>query len=89
MQVRKTKNFIKNFTKRVLPNKALEIKFHERLTLFILDRSNPVLKDHKLSGRSEGLSAFSITGDVRVIYFLESEQSAVFVDIGSHNQVYN
>lgn len=32
--------------------------------------------------------AFSVTGDIRVIYRMLSEDEAELFDIGSHNQVY-
>ncbi len=85
MEVQKSKNFIKHFNKRVLAGSPLEKKFQERLALFLGQRSTPILRDHKLSGN---LRAFWITGDVRVIYYLESADIAVFVDIGTHPQVY-
>ncbi|MDO8609629.1 MAG: type II toxin-antitoxin system mRNA interferase toxin, RelE/StbE family [bacterium] len=48
---------------------------------------NPLLKDHKLIGSLNGLRAFSITGDVRVVYRIEGDILELY-DIGSHNQVY-
>jgi mRNA-degrading endonuclease YafQ of YafQ-DinJ toxin-antitoxin module len=88
MQLKKSSSFAKHFKKRILPSSVLEAKFQERLALFLTDRSNPVLRDHKLIGKQGNLRAFSVTGDVRVIYILVSDDLALFVDIGSHNQVY-
>jgi len=36
----------------------------------------------------KGFYAFSITGDIRVIYQKISDEEIILVDIGSHNQVY-
>ena len=85
MQVTKTNKFDKNFRKRILGQASLEKKFQERVAMFIPDRKDPVLKDHKLSG---DFRAFWITGDIRVIYILLPDNLALFIDIGSHNQVY-
>ena len=45
------------------------------------------LYDHALTGKLAGKRAFSIAGDIRVIY-VELEDAIVFLDVGSHNQVY-
>jgi addiction module RelE/StbE family toxin len=45
------------------------------------------LNDHPLTGKLKGLRAFSVGGDVRVVY-QEAENYYLFLDIGSHNQVY-
>jgi len=82
-----TKEFKKNYQKRILPFKNLDKKFAERRNLFIQNSSNLVLKDHPLTGKLKGYRAFSITGDVRVIYYIKNN-IAYFIDIGTHNQVY-
>lgn len=89
MEIKKSSSFDKSYKKRVLGNASLEKKFRERSVLFLVDRSNPILKDHKLTGKKIGLRAFSVTGDIRVIYIPISIDLVLFVDIGSHNQVYS
>ena len=79
--------FKKNYKKRIFPNKNLDKKFEERLNLFIGNPRNPELKDHKLAGSLKGLRAFSVTGDVRVVYRINKDVMELY-DIGSHNQVY-
>ncbi|MEI7579014.1 MAG: type II toxin-antitoxin system YafQ family toxin [bacterium] len=59
-----------------------------RINLFLADRSNPILRDHSLQGRFKNFRAFSITGDVRIIY-REYPHHFLFIDIGTHNQVYS
>ena len=68
MIIRRHRQFIKNYKKRILPNSQLDKRFEERLELFHQDRQNPLLKNHKLIGSMEGLRAFSVTGDIRVVY---------------------
>jgi addiction module RelE/StbE family toxin len=61
--------------------------FAKRLRLFKENLNHPLLRDHQLTGKLEGHRAFSITGDIRVVYYIH-EETAYFIDIGTHNQVY-
>ena len=80
-------SFQKFFVKRIQPQKRLARKFDERFKLFTMNPQNPLLNDHPLKGEKESMRAFSITGDIRIIYYIDHE-TAYFVDIGTHNQVY-
>lgn len=80
--------FDKNYRRRILPHPHLDTKFKERLNLFITNPRNPILKDHPLIGKKKHLRSFSITGDIRVIYQEISPTEALFLDIGTHSQVY-
>ena len=65
-------------------------KYHncaKRLKLFKQYPHSPLLKDHQLTGKMDDHRAFSITGDVRVVYYIH-EETAYLIDIGTHNQVY-
>lgn len=85
-----TKTFLKQFNKRITPNKNLYKKYLERVRLFQENPNNPVLRNHQLKGARQGLYSFSITGDIRVIYEFTDDRKIVvfFVEVGSHNQVY-
>lgn len=85
MEIKFSGGFHKRYQKL---SKKVRRTFHERLKLFIQDTHHPLLRDHTLSGKLQGHRAFSITGDVRVIYYI-SKDIIYFVDIGTHNQVYN
>ncbi|KKQ37311.1 MAG: Plasmid stabilization system [Candidatus Roizmanbacteria bacterium GW2011_GWA2_37_7] len=87
MIIRRHRQFIKNYKKRILPHPNLDKKFEEKFNLFIADSKNPKLKDHKLFGSFKGLRAFSVTGNVRVVYRIVEDVIELY-DIGSHNQVY-
>lgn len=52
------------------------------------DPFDPRLRTHKLSGKLEGLWSFSVEFDVRVIFYFTEKDEAVFVDVGSHDEVY-
>lgn len=88
MEITYSLQFKKNFNKRIPKGSQLEKRYKERLTLFIKNRKSPILRDHKLTGKKKSFRSFSITGDFRVIYIQESEDTVVFIDIGTHNQVY-
>lgn len=87
MKVEFTNSFIKTYKKRILPNDKLHQKFKIRTELFSNNPKHTLLKNHRLTGNLEGYWAFSITGDVRVVYKIKNEV-AYFTDIGTHNQVY-
>ena len=87
MIIRRHKQFLRNYKKRILPYPKLDKKFEERLNLFLHDSQNPILKNHKLSGSLKGLRAFSISGNIRVVYRIVKDVVELY-DIGSHNQVY-
>ncbi|MBI2049604.1 type II toxin-antitoxin system mRNA interferase toxin, RelE/StbE family [Candidatus Roizmanbacteria bacterium] len=87
MKIHYHKDFIKSYRKRILRNVSLDKRFKERLKLFIENNQSSILKDHVLKGRKLGYRAFSITGDIRVIYE-EVDDGVLLLDIGTHNQVY-
>jgi len=87
MHLKYAKKFIKNFDKRIARNVKLKNQFQERVELFLRKPQHPLLKNHKLSGAKKYLNAFSVTGDVRVLYY-QKEETIYLVDIGTHNQVY-
>ena len=76
------KNFKKNYDKRIFPNEKLRKQAEERTSIFLI---NP--KDHVLKGNMKPKRSFSVSGDIRIIY-LEYKNHYLFLDIGSHNQVY-
>ena len=85
--IKRDKTFEKHFKQRIGPNEKLRNQFKERLTLFVAGELDYPLHDHALTGKLAGKRAFSVAGDIRVIY-VELEDTIVFLDIGSHNQVY-
>ena len=85
--LRRHKNFDKNFRTRITPNKKLLHQFEQRLRLFMRGVRGFPVDDHALKGSMNGLRAFSVSGDIRVVY-RETDEYYEFLDIGSHNQVY-
>ncbi len=87
MRIYFNKDFKKAYKKRILPHKNLVKRFDERYNLFEQNPSVTILKDHALAGKLQGYRSFSITGDIRVVYYIFKD-TAYFTDIGTHNQVY-
>jgi addiction module RelE/StbE family toxin len=81
------RQFEKHYRSRILPNSKLVKQFEQRLALFIDGVRDYPLDDHALIGTMKGLRAFSVGGDLRLVYH-ETEDHYEFLDIGSHNQVY-
>ena len=74
--------------KKISKNKPVERKFWEKTKLFITEPFHPYLKTHKLSGKLEDLWSFSVEYDLRVIFYFTDKTHAIFIDIGTHNEVY-
>lgn len=88
MEIKFHPRFKKAYKTRIAQNQKLVHQTEERIALFKSNRKNSTLKDHSLSGAKRGLRAFSITGDIRIVYIPISEEEVIFIDIGTHNQVY-
>jgi len=80
--------FKKSYNKRISNKPKLVLKTAERIKLFQETLNDPILKDHQLKGSKSNLRAFSITGDIRVVYMEVSDEHIILLDIGTHNQVY-
>ncbi len=81
------KKFLKHYKKRIIPHKSLVQSYEERIRLFFKNPNHPILGDHPLKNDLKDFRSFSITGDIRVIYFLQNDTLHLY-DIGTHNQVY-
>lgn len=88
MTISRSLTFKKHFKQRIVKNLKLITQTETRIKLFKENLTNPILKDHPLTGSKKHLRSFSITGDIRIIYQPISEGEVIFIDIGSHNQVY-
>lgn len=81
------KEFHKQFKK--LPDAHKE-KFYERLELFEVDASHPLLHNHPLHGKYGGCRSINVTGDLRAIYYkMVKKEMFVFITIGTHGNLYS
>lgn len=87
MKIKYHKDFLKNYKKRIKPYHKLASQFEHQLNKFVKNSKDSSLRDHKLIGKKKNFRAFSITGDIRVVYVIKNDEMWLY-DIGSHNQVY-
>ena len=82
-------SFKKAFKKKIKNNKRREKKFLKAIEKFINNPFSPQLRTHKLTGILKDLWSFRIDYEIRIIfYFDENREGAVFIDIGSHDEIY-
>lgn len=83
-----TVQFHHRFTKRfvrLLPK--IQEAFYARLDLFRDNRFLPLLSNHALHGKYEGLRSINITGDYRAL-FEDHGEFVIFKFIGTHSELY-
>ncbi len=86
-RVKRHSSFKKNYKKRIAGYPKLVAQFEEKTNLFISGVSGYTIYDHPLTGKLVGKRSFSIANDCRVVYEVVDD-ICIFIDIGSHNQVY-
>jgi len=77
-----TKKFISEYKK--LP-RNIRFLLIEKEKIFKINPFNPKLKTHKLTGKLKGNLAFSINYQYRTIFFMENNEEAWFLSVGTHN----
>jgi addiction module RelE/StbE family toxin len=85
MQIELHRNFLKSYKK--LPLKIKE-KFKERKNLFWQNQFHPILNNHALKGKYVNCRSIDITGDIRAIFNYRENTTIVFIEIGSHSELY-
>ena len=85
MRINLHRKFIKDYKK--LPNKIQE-KFKERRDLFIENKFNPLLNNHRVEPTYPNWRSIDITGDYRALFEIKEENSVVFMKIGTHSELY-
>jgi addiction module RelE/StbE family toxin len=80
--------FKRTYQKQVKNDPELKKRFWRAMGLFSKNLFNPKLRTHKLTGRLEGLWAFSVAYDCRVIFRFLTKDEVLLIDIGGHDEVY-
>jgi len=80
--------FKRTYQKQVKNDPELKKRFWGAMGLFSKNLFNPKLRTHKLTGRLEGLWAFSVAYDCRVIFRFLTKDEVLLIDIGGHDEVY-
>ena len=84
MEIEFRKEFKKQYKK--LPKK-IQVKFSERLELFMETPNHPILHLHTLTGPEHPIETINITGDYRA-QFLRLKNVISFIKIGTHSELY-
>ena len=80
--------FKRIYRKKVKNDAELKGRFWDAVEMFAKAPFHPRLRTHKLTGRLEGLWAFSVSVDCRVIFKFLSKTEILLIDIGGHDEVY-
>lgn len=81
-------SFKRSFKRKIVAGSEREARLRAKIGLFMNDPFDIGLRTHKLSGRLKGYWSFSVEYDLRVIFYFEDAETAVFVDLGTHKEVY-
>ena len=74
--------FVKKFKKLPLLIRRKAVKQEK---FFRKDPFNPKLKTHRLKGELKDFWSFSITYQYRIMFTFESNELAIFIDVGTHS----
>ena len=90
MDIERTRTFEQHFRQRA--GRKMKRLFHKKLVVFMKNPHDKSLRKHALSHQWAGCWSFSLTDesgqdDFRVI-FEETKSGYLFVDFGTHDQVY-
>jgi mRNA-degrading endonuclease YafQ of YafQ-DinJ toxin-antitoxin module len=80
--------FGKIYRKKVRNDALLKQRFWKAIELFLKNPFHPRLRTHKLSGKLEGLLAFTVAYDCRVVFKFLNGDEVLLVDVGGHEEVY-
>lgn len=81
-------SFKRAFKRKVAGNRERESRFWRTVELFRNDPYQASLRTHKLSGKLRDLWSFTIEYDLRIVFYFAETEKAVFIDIGTHDEVY-
>lgn len=87
IKVSYSKRFERIYKKQISNKPVLEEVF-QKLEIFIHHPFHHSLKTHRLSGKLDGYWSFSIEYNLRVIFYFNEDNNAVFADFGTHDEVY-
>jgi mRNA-degrading endonuclease YafQ of YafQ-DinJ toxin-antitoxin module len=84
MEIEFRKEFKKQYQK--LPKKV-QLKFTQRLEIFLENPHHPLLNLHTLTGADYPIETINIGGDYRA-QFLRTKTQVSFLRIGTHSKLY-
>ena len=88
MQITYTTAFRGDYKKWKKQNPSKDKLITQVKNLFIQDPFHPLLKTHKLKGRLRECYAFTVEYDLRIIFYFQDALHAIFLSLGTHDEVY-
>jgi mRNA interferase YafQ len=88
MRISTTERFERRLVRFIKAHPELISKVQKTMNDLSADPFTPYLKTHKLTGSLKECHACRVTYEYRVIFILDKD-SLCFIDIGSHDEVYN
>ena len=79
------KDFLKSYGKLRLGEQK---RFDKCQRIFIDDPLYQILNNHALKGKYAGYRSINIGGDLRAVFKMLDEETAVFMDIDTHPNLY-
>lgn len=83
--IKYTQRFMRHYRDRIAKDAGLKKDFIESVDTFLEDPT--AVADHQLEDKMADKRAFSVTDDIRIVY-RDNDEYFLFLDIGSHDQVY-
>lgn len=84
MRIAYSKTFLKQ-AKHL--TEAQRRRLRERLTLFVANPLDPILRNHPLKGAYKEYRSIDIAGDLRALYVQKGNET-IFTLVGTHSQLY-
>ena len=88
MKIQFSSSIKKELKKIKLRDKKMIKVIEKQLHIFELNPKHPSLRVHKLLGNLGNTWSISITMKMRMLYHLIDESTALFFNIGTHDEVY-
>lgn len=81
-------DFDSSYRELLEENRSIDKEIEKRVIWFRKNSDDSRLKNHALRKRMKGKFAFSITGDIRIVYEWLGKNAVRFLAIGGHKKVY-
>ncbi len=88
MTIEFSSRFQKSYKKLMVRRPDAAISILQKILLFSQQPNSRSLALHKLRGELKDVYSFSVEYDLRIIVDLNNPDKALFIDIGTHDEVY-
>ncbi len=87
MRIKYSARFLRHYRQRIKPYPELQAALKEAVDNLFHNNLDLLTHNHPLLGSMQGLAAFSLNTDYRVIY-KSLKDGYLLLDVGTHRQVY-